>query len=278
MRGVLALELRADSAQTPRAALEQTHAGQLATLIGQDLAAVAPQAISLDLVVAAAHFDPAEALRPGWPLHRRLQELLQRAPRAVEPAPRVIAFGSDSAGQVPKPLQADQDLQGGRLRVLPFLLTGAADAVDAVGDLFEQQLLDRGMAGPQTALLAQDNFGAAIEHARYLTLFDLMAMTALQYANQGLEPLWPVLETALLTPQAAFELNRPPEPLVRFEAAIAHLTLPSAAAWRARCGAAYGEDPHRLEQGYAMHQARLRQFSAVLQAHAVRAVFDYAHI
>ena len=69
-----------------------------------------PQVAELDLVFAAAHFDPAEVLRPGWPIHRRLEELQMRA-RAATRA-RLLAFGTDAAGDVPLPFQADATLVG----------------------------------------------------------------------------------------------------------------------------------------------------------------------
>src|SRR5690606_3341129 len=112
-RGVFALELA--GGQVPgRAALTQDEAGALAVAVGRDLARLVPDIASLDLVLAAAHFDPAEALRPGWSLHRRLEELHQRAPGGNE-GPRVVAFGADAAGEIPLPLQADPALTGGGL-------------------------------------------------------------------------------------------------------------------------------------------------------------------
>ena len=111
--GVMALELMAGS--TPRnAALTAAEASALAEKLGRDLASLVPQVRDLDLVMAAAHFDPAEALRPGWSLHQRLRELHQRAPGRGE-GPRVIAFGADETGDIPLPLQADEGLRGGLL-------------------------------------------------------------------------------------------------------------------------------------------------------------------
>ncbi len=80
VRGLMAIELQGGQAPA-RAALDPATAGELAQKLARDLAEHAPQARELDLVVAAAHFDPAEALRPGWPLHRRLQELRRVAGR-----------------------------------------------------------------------------------------------------------------------------------------------------------------------------------------------------
>lgn len=267
--GVMALEL-SHGAQPGRAALRQADAGALAGLLGRDLAALAPETSGLELAFAAAHFDPAEALRPGWPLHRRLDELRRRAPGRHD-GPRVIAFGADARDSVPQPLQAEAALQGGSLRVLPFLLTGPAAA--AVGDTLERILFDRGMAQADAALLAQDAFGCRIEHARYLTLHDLAAMTALQYSHQGLEPLWPAIETALLAPQEDYLLDAPPEPLLRYANGEANIALFSPDAWRRRYlgDAEIGGDA--LARRFAHFEARQRQFAAVLQAHGVPVTF-----
>lgn len=268
--GVLALELSGDASPT-RGALAQDAAGALATRVGRDLGTLVPGARELELVFAAAHFDPAEVLRPGWPVHRRLDELRARAPRSGDGA-RVIAFGADGRGQVPLPFQADAQLAGGRLRVLPYLLTGAPDATAAVAAHMEASLLDLGMAQAETALMAQEAFGVRIEHARYLTLHDLLAMTALQYSNQGLEPVWDVLETALLAGSSEAWLDAPPEPVLRHVDGEVRMALLTPADWRAR-HAPDEQNEARLARGLAMYEARQRQIAAVLQAHGIEVQF-----
>ncbi len=266
VRGVLALELVGGSAPA-QAALAQHAAGELARLVGRDLGALVPEARALDLCLAAAHFDPAEVLRPGWPIHRRLEELHARAPGRGT-GPRVIAFGADAGGKVPLPLQADPQLAGGTLRVVPYLFTGDPDAVRALDARMESVLFDRGMAQADTALAAQDGFDARIEHARYLTLHDLLAMTAMQYRNAGLAPLWPLLETALLAPGESAWLDAPPEPLLHYAGDQVRIARLSPEDWQRR-NAPGEHNPARLEHGFAMFQARQRQLAAVLQAHGV---------
>ena len=61
------------------------------------------------------------------------------------------------------------------------------------------------MAQADTALALQDGLGARIEHIRYLSLHDLLAMMAMQYQNVGLDALWSLLEHALLGPMLAQE-------------------------------------------------------------------------
>lgn len=271
--GVFALELAGGSVPTC-AALPQEQAGQLAQLLARDLDKLVPGTSALDLVFAAAHFDPAEVLRPGWPLHRRLDELRQRAPDR-ERGPRVIAFGADREGVVPLPLAADAGLHGGQMRVLPFLLSGAPETVRVLQESFEEVLLDRGMAAADTALLAQESFGARIEHARYLTVHDLTAIMAMQYQHQGLQPLWPVIETALLAPDEEEWLDAPPEPLLRYAGGEVQIALLDPGAWQQRNGQRPTGDVQELERAYEYFQARQRQFAAVLEAHGVPVTFAY---
>lgn len=274
VRGALALELAADS--TPmRAALDQDATGTLASLVGRDLNALAPGADQLDLVLAAAHFDPAEALRPGWPLHRRLAELRARAPRATDGQARIIAFGADPQGNVPQPLQADPQLANGQLRILPFLLAGNRETAREVGERMEQVLLDTGMLQADTALLTQEAFGARIEHARYLTAHDLAAMTALQYRNQGLDVLWSVIEASLLDPDREIVFNAPPEPMLRYVDKEARIAMFTPDVWRRHYVLRGDGDPGKIERIHQLFQARQRQFAEVLRAHGVDVTFAH---
>jgi len=272
--GVLALELA--GAGTPqRAALPPEQAGALAERVGRDLAQWAPRVRELELSVAAAHFDPAEVLRPGWPLHRRLDELRARAP-GRDQGPRLLAFGADAQGEVPLPFQADAALTGGSLRVVPFQLAGDPAVVAEVAALLEEVLLAQGMAGADTALQAQDAFGARIEHARYLTVHDLAAMTSMQYDNQGLAALWPVLETALLAPQEEQWLADAPEPLLRYVGGEVRMALFDPASWCQH----YGHDRsecERLKLVFEQYLARQRQMSAVLEAHGIPVLYVHVH-
>jgi hypothetical protein len=273
--GALALEL-APGSPVGRALLAQADAGRLGERIAADLAGFHPEAATLELALAGAHYDPVEALRPGWPLHHALDQLAARAPgdRATRGG-RVIAFGAHD-GRLPEALAPDPGHAGGPLRVLPFVLSGGDDAAARVGDAFERDLVETGMAGAATALLAQELFGLRVEHARYLTLHDLLAMTALQYEHAGLAPLWPLLEAALLAPNAEEWLDAKPEPLAHYRDGEARIAMFSPAAWRARY-AADEKDDAKLARGFEHFQARQRQFAAVLGAHGVPVTFAHCN-
>jgi len=273
--GALALELRPGDGPG-QLALAQQAAGELAALVAADLGRLVPEAAGLDLGLVAASFDPVELLRPGWPLHRELQRLVARAPVGrPDAAARVIAFGTRDAA-MPPALSPDPAYADGAFRLLPFVLQGDAEAMAEVGERLEQVLLDAGMAGAATALCAQSAFGVAIEHARYLTVHDLAAMMAMQYDHAGLASAWPLVESALLAPDAIAWLDAPPEPLVRVHGGAAQVALLDESAWRKGGWAPEGiEDPARLARAFDRFQMRQRQLTALLEAHGV--AVSYAH-
>src|SRR5690606_3474275 len=270
VRGALALE-RAPSDEPLALALDQAQAGALAELLARDLAGFVAGAGDLDLCMVAAHYDPAELLRPGWPLHEELLQLGSRAPGRR--GGRVIAFGTHE-GTLPGALTPSPALAEGPLRLLPFVLSGAPEDVAAVSDALEELLLETGMAGAGTALLAQEACGLSVVHARYLTIHDLCAMTAMQYEHAGLAALWPIVETALLSPAREAWLDSPPEPLLRYAQGEVRIAMLSPDAWRRR-HAAGDEDRERLSRGFRHFEARQRQFAALLQAHAIPVTFAH---
>jgi len=271
--GALALELTPGSA-VARDRLDQAGAGALGERIAADLAGFQADAALLELTLVAAHYDPVELLRHGWPLHRELDQLAARAPGdRVASGGRIVAFGARD-GQLPGILAPAPDHAGGPLRLVPFVLGGDADTVARVGDAFERDLVETGMAGAATALMAQERFGLQVEHARYLTVHDLLAMTAMQYEHAGLAPLWPLLEAALLAPDAEEWLDAPPEPLAHFSDGEVRIALFSPAAWAARYQPDVDDDA-RLARGFEHFQLRQRQFAAVLGAHGVPVTFAH---
>src|SRR5690606_33680047 len=131
--GALALELKPGSA-AERDALPQREAGELAAAVARDLAKFSPQAAALDLTTTGAHYDPVELLRPGWPVHRELDQLGARAPDGGrgQGSGRIIAFGSHD-GRLPGALSPSPDYAGGPLRLVPWSLAGDADVAREVG-------------------------------------------------------------------------------------------------------------------------------------------------
>lgn len=267
--GALALEL-SPGTLAARMVLDQAAAGELAALIARDLNQFTA-ASELDLAVLAGLFDPVELLRPGWPLYAEIERWAAQAPGGGS---RVIAFGA-SDGQLLNSLRPRADYAGGALRLLPWLLRGDPANIAIIGARLESVLLDQGMAGADTALLAQEAFGATIEHARYLTLHDLAALTAMQYEHAGLGSVWPLIEAALLSPNHEQWLDAPPEPLARFSDGQVRIALLDPDAWARAEPASADKDDARSMRLFERFQLRQRQIAALLEAHGIPVVFDH---
>jgi len=244
--------------------LSREKAGALAQLFAQDLAGIEPRVSTLGMSTVGAHYDPIEILRPGWPLHTELDQLSARAPG--QGRAQIVAFGGHTSG-LPGNLTPAHEYLGGPLRVVPFVLRGNADDIAQVSARFERDLIEHGMASAGTALLAQEAFQLKIEHARYLSVHDLCAMVALHYEHAGLAPLWPLIETALLSPEREIWLDAPPEPLLAWRGGRIEMALFSEHEWNARYAAGLDLEQGKRLRGYV--KARQRQFNSVLKAHAM---------
>jgi len=260
--GALALELSSPAAKA--LILSRDNAGALAREQAQDLVRFDPRVRQLSISTVGVHYDPVELLRPDWSLWAELDQLGARAPN--QDSAQVIAFAAH-AGTLPGKLMPENDHLGGALRVVPFVLRGDADTLASVSARFECDLVEHGMASAQTALMAQEAFAVKIEHARYLTRHDLCAMTALQYEHAGLAALWPLIETALLSPEREQWLDIPPEPLLGWCKGHVKMVELTKSQWQMRYAANLSaSEKARL---YVHFQARQRQFISVLAAHAI---------
>lgn len=257
---VLVLELSAG--QTPsRRMLSRDEAAELAELMAHDIQQLVPAASNARLALAGALFDGVELLRPGFPVWATLDELARRVPRGH--LENVVAFGTHGGHMPAQPLEPDPAFAEGPMRVLPLSLLAPQDLAIELGQQLEIELIGRGEAGERTADWLIRTLGVQLEHARYLSRNDLLALTCVQYEHVSLAALWALLETALLTP-------------TREEAALSARGLPL----RYAHGTVHAESPSRwvrkLPEGtadrvhaFAGVMFELRQYSALLQAHAL---------
>jgi hypothetical protein len=103
--------------------------------------------------------------------------------------------------------------------------------------------------------------GVRLEHVRYLSRNDLLALTCVQYEHANLAPLWTLLETALLTPDR-------PESTMSARGLALHYAdgtvwVQSPAQWLA----AQDGDAARRAHDFAGIVFELRQYAALLEAH-----------
>ncbi|MET0616282.1 MAG: hypothetical protein ABWZ54_00850 [Luteibacter sp.] len=258
---VLALELAAG--ETPdRLELSRDEAQALAALVADDLRALLPGVEVSRFALAGALFDGVEMLRPGFPVFATLEELARRVPRVVT-AGGVVAFGSHEGHMPAQPLVPDPHYAGGPMRLVPWMLLVPADMADDLSQAMERELAAKGEAGAATADFLMRTLGMRLEHARYLSRDDLLALTCVQYEHVNLAPLWTMLEAALLTPyKEETALGSRGLPL-RY--AQGQVSIPGLATWFARDGSKGNNAAHE----FAGTLFELRQYAALLNAHRI---------
>jgi len=251
--GLLAVELIPDSA-LPSLTLPVESAGLLGSAIADDLLRLLPGCEQLGLAVAAALYDAAQILRPGWPIFGRLGEMHERAQRGGW-QPAVCSFGAAAALMPDAVLEPERSLIGSPLLLIPWTLIGPAAAAGAIAARMEQVLAETGLAAARTALFLNEAFSIQVDHARYLSRHDLCAISAMQYQNAGQDALWSLIECALLSPE-------------REET----VTTAGGRRYRWRDGGVESADPAEGDGAAADPEARL--FTAVLAAHGVQMTED----
>ena len=262
---VLALEL-SPGEPPQRLTLTRDEAAELAALVADDLHALVPGVAQARLTLSGALFDAVELLRPGFPVWATLDELARRVPRGQ--LENVVAFGHYQGRMPAQPLEPDPAYADGPMRFLPLSLLAAEELAGALSERLEVELVGRGEAGARTADWLMRTLGVRLEHARYLSRNDLLALTCVQYEHVNLAALWQLLEAALLTPY------RPETALSARGLALRYadgkVWMQSPAQWLA------AQDGDTAERSHAFAGAvfELRQYAALLQAHGLALQLD----
>lgn len=264
---VLALEPSAND--TPRQrTLSRDEAAELAALVAADLHALVPQVAEARLALAGALFDAVELLRPGFPVWGTLDELARRVPRGH--LENVVAFGTHEGRMPAQPLEPEAIFADGPMRLLPISLLAPESLAEALSEKLEVELVGRGEAGSRTADWLMRTLGVQLEHARYLSRNDLLALTCVQYEHVNLAPLWTLLEAALLTPYREEATMSSRGLALRY--ANGRVEVQSPASWlRGQSG-----DVSQRAHDFAGIVFELRQYAALLDAHHLPLVLPAA--
>ncbi|MGO4702678.1 hypothetical protein [Dyella sp. 2RAB6] len=267
---VLALEL--SPGETPdRLTLGRDEAAELAALAATDLHALVPQVAQGRLAVAGALFDAVELLRPGFPVWATLDELARRVPRGH--LDNVVAFGTHEGHMPAQPLEPERIYADGPLRLLPLSLLAPEALAEELAERLEVELVGRGEAGARTSDWLMRALGVRLEHVRYLSRNDLLAMTCVQYEHVNLAALWSLLECALLTPYREEATLSARGLALRYAEGKVWIQSPSD--W----AAAQAIDATPMELGQRPHELagivfELRQYAALLDAHRIAQALD----
>lgn len=263
--GVLALELAPGDVPT-RLSLERDEADALAAFMADDLRALLPGIEQGRLAVVGAHFDSTELLRPGFPTYTTLDALAARMEGGV------LAFGTHDGRMPAQPLAPEAALAGGALRLIPWTILVDAQLAETVGPAMEVELVGRGEAGERTADYLMRQLGMRLEHARYFSRHDLMALVCVHYEHVNLAPLWTLIEAALLSPERTEQALSAHGLAWRHADGQAHAQTPGQ--WLAEHAEPAGDERIHTLAGIVFE---LRQYAALLSAHHIPLAFVDSH-
>lgn len=260
--GVLALELAPDE-QPERLSLERDEAETLAGHMADDLRGLLPGIEEGKLVVAGAHFDSTELLRPGFPAFTTLDGLAARMNGGV------LAFGTRDGHMPAQPLVPDPSLTGGALRLIPWTIMVNPQLAETLGPAMETELVGRGETGTYTADYLMRHLGVQLEHARYFSRHDLMALVCVHYEHVNLASLWQLIEAALLAPEREERVLSAHG--LAWRHADGHARAQTPGRWLAEHADAAGDELAHTLAGIVFE---LRQYAALLAAHHIPLAFE----
>ncbi len=259
LHAVLACELSPQPAPE-RLLLERAGGDALAGAIADDLQRLLPGIEHARLLLGTGLLDAAEILRPGFAAHAALAELGLRLPRGHG---AVIAIGAHHGRMPAAALTPAAEFSDAPMRYLPLLIEAEAEHADALGTRLEQVLANAGEASARSADVLMRSYGLRLQHARYLSLTDLLALTCVQYEHAGFAAHWPLIEAALLTPARHEQALSPRGAQWAWTGTRIALETPRAFLRRTQPA------PETRVHGYAAAVFELRQAAALFAAHGL---------
>ncbi len=249
---------------------------QMLAHLAADLERLFPEIRNCSLIAAGALFDQTELLRPGFPLYAALEQTAKPA-TADAFRPRLVSIGA-AAGVMPDPaLQPGSDLPLGPLQLLPLVVQGPAEGMQALGEAMEFRFLEEGQLSAHAASWLQTAFGVSLQHARLMTLTDLNAMLRLQLEHFGFLPLWELLDAGLQGSTDPLNVRSARGQAWSWMDGAAETSFQTFDFW-ANDGAGADQSAARmaLAAGYADWTRELRQYLTTLRAHAIGVRFRLA--
>lgn len=252
----------------------RTACDQLLSHLAADLARVFPEIERCDLAVAGALYDQTQIVRPGYPVHAALDDLLSPGPAAAAHGRKRLAAAASDDGAMPDPrLQPDRSNPPGLLLSLPLSVGGDPGLVEPLAEAMEHRFLEQGQLSAHAARAVEAQFGIAVNHARFMTLTDLLALLRLQLEHFGFLPLWELLYAALTDAPGPVAAEARQGQCFEWREGAVHGAFQTFDQWAAHDPLSAGDGADEsLAAGYAQWMREYRQYLTTLGAHAVPVV------
>lgn len=262
------------SGSASRRPLGQGDAQQLLAHLAADLGGLLDGVRKCRLAAAGALFDQCQVLRPGMPMFHALSEAAQGASTDGS-SPGLAAVGRSGETTPGPPLEPEQGIPLGILRLIPLVVEGPRELVKSLGQDMEHRFLGEGQLSAHAASWLEAAFSIGVRHARFMTLTDLNAMLRLQLEHFGYLPLWELLDAGLTKSGEPLELVTDKGARYHWRDGAAIAQFETFDHWAGHgAGRTLPADGDVLPQGYAEWSRELRRYSSTLAAHHIEVRFE----
>ena len=193
LQGMLTIEAFIDVENQPKLIIDQDEMKLLNEQISKELQTIVPHLNDSSYAIVGGLYQSCEILQPGFPIHSQLRQYANAALKGENNRRNQLIIGANSNG-LPDGLKHNTDVQVTPLLLMPFVVLSDNDESK---EIFEQQLMQKGMGSVELLQQLQNLIGVKIRHTNFMTVLDLAAMMHNHLQMAGFEPLWQLLEQAI---------------------------------------------------------------------------------
>lgn len=263
LQGMLTIETFPNENIQAKLILAQETIKELNQQISSELTAILPKLDDASYAIVGGLYQSSELLQPGFPIHTQLRQYANAALKGENNRRNQLIIGANNNGELPEGLTLNSGVQLTPLMLLPFVIITEHDETK---EIFEKQLMHKGMGSVNLLQQVQNAIGLKVRHVNFMTVLDLAAMMHNHLQMAGFEPLWQLIE------QACF--NRHPETkAVTLQHNIFYLSKKivatpffSFAFWSTH-GA--GKETKNPQESYLHYTQVQRQYIATLKEHGL---------
>lgn len=263
LQGMLTIEAFIDENSQLELLLSQDKITQLNLQISKELSAILPQLDDTSYAVVGALYQSSELLQPGFPIHTQLRQYVNAALKGENNRRNQLIIGTNNKGKIPRGLKQNTSIQFTPLLLLPFVILSDNDETK---ELFENQLMHKGMGSTTLLQAVQNAINVKVRHVNFMTVLDLAAMMHNHLQVAGFEPLWQLLEQTLFDANPETKVVTPQLNEFYLSKKIVFSPFFSYAFWSTH---GPGKDLPNAQEQYLHYIQVQRQYIATLSEHGL---------
>jgi len=262
LQGMLTIETFFDGNKQPQIVLEQDVIKQLNIQISKELQTILPHLDDSSYAIVGGLYQSSEILQPGFPIHSQLRQYANAALKGENNRRNQLVIGANDS-ELPKGLRHNKMVQITPLLLMPFVIITDNNETK---DVFEKQLMHKGMGSVDLLQQTQNAIGVKIRHTNFMTVLDLAAMMHNHLQMAGFEPLWKILEQALFNQNPETKGTTPQHNEFYLSKKIVFSPFFSYMTW---CNFGPGKNLDNKQEAYLHYTQVQRQHIATLNEHGL---------